>query len=249
MTIHFLNCFTCNARWPSKLKTGTLVLLIETNQGLVLVDTGLGLEDYAYPTSFTRFFRVITVMPFDPGEAAINRVKELGYKSEDVRHIILTHMHFDHCGGLPDFPHATVHVHRREYEAFTDNRILHWNEFAYVSRHIAHHPDFVLYGDSTDKWYDFDSIRLPFEPEMFLIPLHGHSRGHCGVVVRTSSGWLFHAGDAGAVYNDKTPAWLIKLVLGPHDQRLRTFMKTHPKLLVTNSHMFPEFFEQYISIS
>lgn len=249
MTIHFLNCFTCNARWPSKLKTGMLVLLIETNQGLVLVDTGLGLEDYAHPTWFTQFFRRITIMPFDPGEAAINRVKGLGFKSEDIRHIILTHMHFDHCGGLPDFPHAKIHVHKREYEAFTDNHIRHWNEYAYVSRHIAHQPDFILYANTTKKWYDFEAIRLPFEPEMYLIPLHGHSHGHCGVVVRTSSGWLFHAGDAGAVYNNETPTWLINFVLGPHDQRLRAFMKVHTEVLVTNSHMHPEFFVENVFIN
>jgi glyoxylase-like metal-dependent hydrolase (beta-lactamase superfamily II) len=196
-----------------------------------------------------QLFRVITVMPFDPQEAAINRIKVLGYEPRDVQHIILTHMHFDHCGGLPDFPGAKVHVHRREHESFTDGRILHWTDYAYVPRHIAHHPEWILYENTSDKWYDFDAIPLPFEPEMVLIPLHGHSRGHCGVAVKTSGGWLFHAGDAGAVYNRETPAWLIKLVLGPHDPDLRSFMKTHPEVLVTNSHMSPEFFERYPSIS
>jgi glyoxylase-like metal-dependent hydrolase (beta-lactamase superfamily II) len=224
-------------------------LLIETNQGLVLVDTGLGLEDYAHPTAFTRFFRLITVMPFDPEEAAINRVKQMGCKPEDVKHIILTHMHFDHCGGLPDFRHAKIHVHQHEYEAFTDNRIRHWDEFAYISRHIAHGPEWILYDHANKKWYDFDAIQMDFEPEMYLIPLHGHSHGHCGVAVKTSGGWLFHAGDAGAVYNNETPAWLIKFVLGPHDPRLRSFMKTHPEVFVTNSHMYPEFFVEHPAIT
>ncbi len=248
MTIHLLNCFTCNAR-VGNMKTGTLCLLIETAQGLALVDTGLGLKDYARPTWFTQFFRVITVMPFDPQEAAVNQVQRMGYKPEDVKHIILTHMHFDHCGGLPDFPHAKIHVHRREYEAFTDHKITHWNEYAYIPRSIAHQPDWVLYDQVTEKWYDFDAIRLPFEPEMYLIPLYGHSHGHCGVAVKTSTGWLFHAGDAGAVYNDTSPAWLIKFVLGPYDPYLRAFMRSHSEVLVTNSHMFPEFFVQHTSIT
>jgi len=47
MTIHLMNCFTCNARFSRKMKTGTLCLLVETDQGSVLVDTGLGLRDYA----------------------------------------------------------------------------------------------------------------------------------------------------------------------------------------------------------
>jgi glyoxylase-like metal-dependent hydrolase (beta-lactamase superfamily II) len=245
MTIRLLNCFTCNARWPSALKTGMVCLLIETDQGLVLIDTGLGLDDYANPTWMTRLFRVITIMPFDPNEAAINKTKQLGYKPEDIKHIILTHMHFDHCSGLPDFPHAKVHVHRREYEAFTEGKIRQFTELAYISRYIAHKPEFILYDRVDSKWYDFDAIRLPFEPEMYFIPLHGHSRGLCGVAIKTSQGWFFQAGDAGAVTNDETPAWLIKLVLGPHDPSLRAFLKSHPEVIVSNSHMFPEFFTQH----
>lgn len=248
MTIHLLNCFTCDAHWPSTLKTGMVCLLIETDQGLALVDTGLGLDDYANPAWMTQLFRIITVVRFDPNEAAVNRIKQLGYKPEDVKHIILTHMHFDHCSGLPDFPHAKVHVHRREYEAFTDKKILHWDEYAYIPRYIEHRPEFILYDNANKKWYDFDAIRLPFEPEMYFIPLHGHSRGHCGVAIKVENGWFFHAGDAGAVYNNETPTWLIKLVLGPHDQRLRQFMQAHPEVLVTNSHMFPEFFTQHTTL-
>ena len=245
VTIHLLNCFTCNARWPSSLKTGMACPLIETDQGLVLVDTGLGLDDYAKPTWMTRLFRVITSMPFDVAEAAVIRIRQLGYRPEDVRHILLTHMHFDHISGLADFSHAKVHVHRREYEAFTDNKIFHWDEYAYIPRYIAHEPELILYEKIDSRWYDFDAIHLPFEPAMYLIPLHGHSRGHCGVAIKTADGWFFHAGDAGAVYNNETPAWLIKTVLGPHDQRLRTFMKAHPEVLVTNSHMDPEFFAEH----
>lgn len=244
MTIRLLNCFTCNDRF-GVLKTGMACLLVETNQGLALVDTGLGLDDYTNPTWMTRLFRIITVMPFDPNEAAVNRIRQLGYQPEDIRHILLTHMHFDHCSGLADFPHAKVHVHKREYDAFTDGKVLHWDEFAYIPRYIAHKPVFVLYESVDSKWYDFDAIRLPFEPEMYFIPLFGHSRGQCGVVIRTSSGWFLHAADSSAVYNDETPKWLIHLVLGPHDASLRAFMKAHPEVLVSNSHMFPGFFERH----
>ncbi len=245
MAIRILNCFTCNARWPPSLKTGMVCLLVDTDQGPVLVDTGLGSQEYVHPSWMTRLFRIITLMPFDPGEAAIHQIKNLGYKPEDVHHIILTHMHFDHCSGLADFPGARVHVHRREYEAFTDGKIRHWDEFAYIPRYIEHRPDFVLYDRPDSVWCGLDAIRLPFEPEMYLIPLHGHSRGHCGLAIKRSIGWFFQAGDAGAVYDHETPDWLIKLILGPHDPMLRRFMMTHPGVLVSNSHMFPGFFRQY----
>jgi glyoxylase-like metal-dependent hydrolase (beta-lactamase superfamily II) len=243
MTIHKLNCFTCNARFPAKMKTGTLCLLVTTDHGPVLVDTGLGQQDYSNPTWFTQFFRVITSMPFDPNEAAIHQIQRLGYQPEDIRHIILTHMHFDHCGGLPDFPHAHVHVHKREYDAFTNKSIRHWSKAAYIQRNLAHRPEISPYETIDSKWYDFDAIRLPFEPEMYLIPLFGHSYGHCGLTIKTDAGWHFHAADAGVdIANNIAPDWAIRLALGPHWHRLRTFAISHPEVTLTASHMYQQFF-------
>ncbi|MBN2386627.1 MAG: MBL fold metallo-hydrolase [Anaerolineales bacterium] len=242
MTIHIMNCFTCNARPPSTLRTGLVCALVETDQGLVLIDTGPGLEDYAHPTGMLRLFKIVTDIPLNPQEAAVNQVRRLGFRPEDVRHIILTHMHFDHCGGLPDFPWAKVHLHRREFEAFT-GPWRRWTDMAYVRRHIAHGPDWALYDDAGERWYDFDAIRLPFEPEMWLVPLHGHTRGLCGVAAKLEQGWFFNASDAGAVSNNVTPAWLIRLVLGPHDGRLRQFLAAHPEVHLTNAHMEPAYFE------
>jgi glyoxylase-like metal-dependent hydrolase (beta-lactamase superfamily II) len=243
MDIHFLNCFTCSARVPSHWHTGALCLLIETNQGLVLVDTGLGQDDYVHKTGIIRAFQLATIVPLNPQEAAVHRLARLGYQPRHVRHIVLTHMHFDHCGGLPDFPHATVHVHRRELEPFT-GRPRRWTDLAYVRRHIAHQPRFVLYDDAVESWFDFASIALPFEPQMWLIPLFGHTRGHCGVAVQTASGWLFHVGDAAPTdFIEDTPQWLVRLVLGPHSPRLRRFKATHPEVSITTGHMPLDFFE------
>jgi glyoxylase-like metal-dependent hydrolase (beta-lactamase superfamily II) len=242
MGIRYLNCFTCNARWLADWKTGTLCLLVETRQGLVLVDTGLGREDYIHPPAIVRLFRMITDMPFDPQEAAVRQIERLGYRPEDIRHIVLTHMHFDHCGGLADFPHARVHVHRRELEAFTHGSL---NPFdaAYVRCHIAHGPDFVVYEDFDGMWFDFHAVRLPFTPQIWLIPLHYHTNGHCGVAIETDTGWHLHCGDAAGDFRKDLPSWAIRLVLGPYAPRLRAFGESHPKISLTASHMFLDFFE------
>lgn len=242
MTVRVFNGFTCDARWPSRLKTGLVCTLVETEQGLVLIDTGPGLEDYSRPHWMMNLFRVITRVAFDPQEAAIHQVRRLGCRPQDVRHIILTHMHFDHCGGLPDFPWAQVHVHRREYQAYR-GEAHRWTDLAYIPRHGAGVKQWQLYDTGNQTWQGWPAIRLPFRPEIWLVPLHGHSWGHCGVAVRTARGWFFNAADAGAVYNDTTPAWLIKLVLGPHDARLREFKAKHPEVILSNSHMFPEWFD------
>lgn len=241
MTIHMLNCFTCNARIPRHWECGTLDLLVETNDGLMLVDTGLGTDDYIHHSGILKVFRFITIVPLDPQEAAIRQVSRLGYKPEDVRHIVLTHMHFDHCGGLPDFPWAKVHVYRGEYEAFLGKR-RQFADLAYVRRHIAHGPDWVLYDDTSGKWFDFSAIRLPFEPEMWLVPLPGHTRGLCGVAVKTADGWLFNASDAAALFNEEAPDWLIRFALGSHQPRIRRFAADHPEVRVVTGHMWLDYF-------
>jgi hypothetical protein len=52
----FLNCATMKP-WFPRWKLETPCLLVETDQGLVLVDTGLGLYDYERPSGIVRFFR------------------------------------------------------------------------------------------------------------------------------------------------------------------------------------------------
>lgn len=242
MTIHFLNCFTCNARVPSSWRTGTLCLLAETAQGLALIDTGPGLDDYRNPPGILRVFQVLTRIPMDSEEAAVRQVARLGYKTEDVRHVILSHMHFDHCGGLSDFPQATVHVHQQELEAFM-GRPRRFTDLAYVRRHIAHGPHFAPYSEQGESWFGLPASRLPFQPEMWLVPLHGHTRGHCGVAIQTEVGWHFHVADAGPVaLEDYAPAWLVDLALGPHTGRLRAFAAAHPEIRITTGHMWLDFF-------
>lgn len=243
MSIHTFNGFTCNARLPRHWKCGTLDLLVETDRGLVLVDTGLGTDDYVHHSGILKVFRIVTQVPLDPQEAAIHQVRRLGYKPEEVGHIVLTHMHFDHCGGLPDFPWARVHVYRREYEAFLA-RPRRFTDLAYVRRHAAHGPDWALYDDTGQKWYDFDAIRLPFEPEMWLLPLPGHTRGQCGVAIKTDRGWLLQTSDAAALFNEEAPAWLVRLALGPHQERIRRFAEAHPDVQVVAGHMWLDWFEK-----
>jgi glyoxylase-like metal-dependent hydrolase (beta-lactamase superfamily II) len=244
MTIHILNCFSCDARVPSGWRTGTLCLLAETSQGPVLIDTGPGLDDYVRPPGILRVFQVITKVAMDVEETACRQVARLGYSPQDVQHVVLTHMHFDHCGGLRDFPAATVHVHQREYEAFMA-RPRQLADLAYVRRHTAHHPRFSLYGDQGESWYGLPAIRLPFDPEMWLVPLFGHTRGHCGVTIRTKAGWHFHVADAGPVaLEDYAPAWLVGLVLGPHTDRLRAFAAEHSDVQITTGHMWLDYFHR-----
>ena len=120
ITIHHLNCGSM-CPYGARLIAGEgglgptpivcHCLLIETADSLVLVDTGLGLDDAARPhrrlgAPFVVAFRVQATRE----EAAIEQIRARGLDPGDVRHIVVTHLDLDHAGGLPDFPAAEVHL-------------------------------------------------------------------------------------------------------------------------------------------
>jgi glyoxylase-like metal-dependent hydrolase (beta-lactamase superfamily II) len=176
------------------------VLLVETPaHGLVLVDTGLGSADYADISSrLGKAFAYGFARPrVDPALAAIEQVKALGFDAKDVRHIVQTHLDLDHVGGLSDFPWATVHVHATELDAAMTRKTLSARG-RYRPRMWAHKPHFQGYSMEGEKWFGFEAVRqlVGLPEEVLLVPLIGHSTGHCGVALDTAEGWLLHAGDA-----------------------------------------------------
>ncbi len=205
MKVHHLSCGSM-CPYGGKLVSGAPgraeivchVLLIETSDSLVLVDTGLGTEDVAHPyrrlgPPFAAGFRPKALIE----ETALHRVRALGFDPADVRHIACTHLDLDHAGGLPDFPAAAVHVFEAEHEAATKPSLL--DRARYPKHHFAHGPNWVPHGPGGDEWFGFESIRMfpGVDPEILLIPLPGHSRGHSAIAVNdTDSGqWLLHCGD------------------------------------------------------
>lgn len=210
MGIHHLNCIsTCplggrlmDGCSPSVLERGHLTchcLLVETGDGLVLVDTGFGLRDVRDPRSrLSAFFLGLVSPDFREEMTAIRQIERMGFDPRDVRHIVLTHLDFDHAGGLDDFPWARVHMMAREREyaelqkTWMDRqrfRPQQWN-----TRDQWH----TYAGASGERWLGFDCVRglegLP--PEILLVPLPGHTFGHAGVAVRSEGRWRLLAGDA-----------------------------------------------------
>ncbi len=243
MAIRILNCASMSPWWP-RWHVGATCLLVDTNHGPVLVDTGLGLHDHLDPSRLVRFFKRGFGIVYAPDECAFRQVNRMGIRPEDIHHIVLTHAHFDHAGGLPDFPWTKVHIHKREYEAIQHpTRLI--ERFAFDALDFKHHPDWVCYEDPVEKWFEFDAIPLPFSPRMYLVPLFGHTSGHCGVVVEDGSGWLFQAGDAlplNAQFGI-TPGWLNRLVLGRHEPHLHEFNTAHPEVRLLAGHSWKSFFD------
>lgn len=172
-------------------------LLVETSEGLVLVDTGLGERAAGDPLAVPAGFRLAARPRFDVEEAAARHVERLGFQRKDVRDIVVTHLDLDHAGGLRDFPDATVHVLGDEHAAATSPSSARERD-RYRSVNWSHDVKWALHAIRGERWHGFDCVRdIPgLPPEILLVPLGGHSRGHCGVAIDAGNRWLLHCGDA-----------------------------------------------------
>jgi glyoxylase-like metal-dependent hydrolase (beta-lactamase superfamily II) len=196
--VHHLDCCTMSPRF-TRVRLPSHCLLIETDAyGLVLVDTGIGVEDVRNPRRLGAFFG--PVMQIHAGKlkmTALAQIEALGFQRDDVRHIVLTHLDFDHAGGLPDFPAARVHVHATEMAAAPVRRRF-MEKQRYKPIQLAHGPAWETYDGGGEPWKGIRAVRrlqgLP--PEILALPTPGHSRGHAAIAVDTGRGWLVHAGDA-----------------------------------------------------
>lgn len=170
-------------------------LVVEGSEGVTLVDTGFGTDDVAEGGKrLGRAFVLLVGARLDAGRTAVAQLAGLGFDPRDVRDIVLTHLDLDHAGGLADFPHARVHVHRAELEAALHPSLR--ERARYIQQQWAHGPEWVTHDADGEEWFGFHSVRVIGE-DVLMIPLHGHTRGHCGVAVRRpGGGWLLHAGDA-----------------------------------------------------
>ncbi|WP_330271236.1 MBL fold metallo-hydrolase [Lentzea sp. NBC_00516] len=196
MKVHHLNCATM--RPP--LVAGGLVahcLLIETDQGLTLVDTGFGTHEVSDPkATIDPLSRKLLKPALDITETAISQVERRGYTADDVRHILLTHLDMDHAGGLRDFPKATVHVLDTELEAATNPKGT--KERARYPKAQREGVTFETHKAEGEDWFGFEAVSaIPGLPEdVLMVPLIGHTRGHTGIAVKGDNGWMLHAGDA-----------------------------------------------------
>lgn len=209
MRIHHLNCVSAcplggllidgMSKNSVRGRLASHCLLVEAERDLVLIDTGYGLRDVHDPPSRLAKPMLAMMKPeFREEMTAVRQIERLGFRAQDVRHIVLSHLDFDHAGGLDDFPEATVHLLADEVSAaemrktMLDKMRYRPQQWSSRSRWQEHRPN------AGEAWYGFDSVRplTDLQPEILLIPLLGHTLGHAGVAIRDDSRWLLYAADA-----------------------------------------------------
>lgn len=130
---------------------------------------------------------------FDENITAVKRIEQLGLNPINVNDCIITHLDPDHIGGIADFPKATIHVSLEEYMSFKNG-----NSYRYLPQQLSHQPIIKTYTKTNETWFGLEArkVEINFETEIYLVPLFGHTLGHCGVAIKQETHWLFYIGDA-----------------------------------------------------
>jgi glyoxylase-like metal-dependent hydrolase (beta-lactamase superfamily II) len=165
----------------NRIEMGMRCLLIETEDRLILVDTGIGNKQKG---NFIKHFSPLNT------HLLLDNLHKKGFSNEDITDVILTHLHFDHAGGaiclndenrsVPAFPKATYWV--------SD---IQWN--AAVNPTIKEAPSFLIENFLPLKeWKKIKFIPCTKEDYIFIPGLtlrfiHGHSAGMMLPIIKTSN--------------------------------------------------------------
>ena len=145
-------------------------------------------------------------------------LREAGVAPESIDHVVLTHLHFDHAGGLtrlgaggdpePVFPNARIHVQRREWEDALANRS------TMTRTYLRSHLDPVA---GQVELHDGESAPLA---GLVLLPTPGHTWGHQSVLWHDASGSVCYPGDLMPTVHHAHPASSLAYDMLPHDTML-----------------------------
>jgi glyoxylase-like metal-dependent hydrolase (beta-lactamase superfamily II) len=153
--------------------------------GTIVVDTGYDADEGA------RRDRPILRDPTAALEA-------IGVAAGDVTTVIITHLHYDHAGGLALFPNATFHLQASEMAYATGACMAHGHlNHPFSPAHVCQMVQHVYSGRVV--FHEGDG---PVAPGVSVHRIGGHTGGLQVVRVKTASGWLCLASDASHYYEN-----------------------------------------------
>ncbi len=159
--------------------------LIVHPKGKVLYDTGLNLAAQADAEGYLGGKAKHFTLHYQPGEELTARLALLDLDVRDVSHLVMSHLHFDHCGGCGQIPNAPLVIQAREWAAGQDPDLAAANGYMAKDYDLGHDVQAIegehdIFGDGS----------------VVCLPTYGHTPGHQSLKVRLASGDVVLAGDA-----------------------------------------------------
>ena len=149
-------------------------------------------------------------------------LSRINVRAEDVRHIVLTHLHWDHANGLSLFPNATFYVQKKEYQFWAEDPVAKRPPFRHVSDQETLKILKFLDGTGHLKLLEGDQIILP-GVECLFAP--GHTVGLQAVAVTTAKGTAILGSDCAHIFENYREDWPSALIVD-----MVAWMKTYEKL-------------------
>jgi N-acyl homoserine lactone hydrolase len=170
------------------------VWVIEHPEGLIIVDTGensdsMEVDKYLNQESWYARYQFKNACTVKIGrESEINKqLQKINLKPEDVKLVVLTHMHLDHIDGLKYFPKQEIMVGDFEYN-HPDN----------VFKSILpswFKPNKLIY--KADKIEVFnEAFPITQAEDLLYVPTPGHTLGHSSLIFKTDDFDIIFAGDS-----------------------------------------------------
>lgn len=177
----------------------TYAWVIEHPEGVIVVDTGQGMHLVTSARSFHPFHRWEVTFRIEREQEIGPQLRALGIGLQDVKKVVLTHLHVDHDGGLSHFPHTEILVARGELR----------NARGWMGRARGYLPQ------RWPSWFsptpldlvggDFGafpaSFRLTKAGDVIALATAGHTPHHLSVAVMDGGITYFLAGDTS--YNER----------------------------------------------
>ena len=181
---------TCMYRMYREItyKAPCIIWYIQGTEGNIMVDLGPPDPEQCMENHDMVITRTEEQQP-------LNALKSAGLSPDDVRTVILTHLHWDHAQGFHLFKNATFLIQRKEIEYATAPFPCHRSVFHEKS---TGKPQFVDYLDRI-KIIDGD---YQVEDGVTCISIPSHTPGFQGVLVQTEKGKHFIAGDAVGLFEN-----------------------------------------------
>ncbi len=168
-------------------------VLVLSGDEAVLIDSGIGMHDVRDPLRRVGSDVIDAAgFKFLANVTAIRQLESRGLSASAVTDIVLTHCDTDHVGGLSDFPNARVHLASEEKENLDSGNP------RYTRHQFSHGPNWQTYSENDSDFLGLPSRRIDTiaDVDIRLVPLFGHTNGHCGVAICDNGASVLHIGDA-----------------------------------------------------